>query len=134
MVCLERRKHFMFTKTQKLKQWKAEIRERDWKDQKTGNPKETEQIDEKKPFTSNIFMFVVVVMKQKQRNKARKNSKKNKKGHKKKQKNKEGQKINKRKRETGNEKEKWRKPRTKKLRHWEMNKNNPFSGGKTVFL
>ena len=42
-------------------------------------------------------------------------------------------KLNKRKRETGNEKEKWRKPRRKKLRHWEMNKNNPFSGGKQCF-
>ena len=31
------------------------------------------------------------------------------------------------------EKEKWMKPRRKKGRHWEINKNNPFSGVKTVF-
>ena len=39
---------------------KTEIRERDWKDKKTGNPKETEQIDEKKPFTSNILMLLLL--------------------------------------------------------------------------
>ena len=53
-------------------------------------------------------------------------------------KNKEGQKKKQvkdrvRERETGNEKEKWRKPRRKNVRHWEMNKNNPFSGGKQCF-
>ena len=73
-------------------------------------------------------------MKQKQRNKARKKSRKTRKVTKRNKRTRKDKKNKQEKeRETGNEKEKWRKPRRKKLRHWEMNKNNPFSGGKQCF-
>ena len=56
---LRETKTFMFTKTQNLNNEKTEIRKRDWKNSKTRNQKETEKIDEKKPFASNILMSLL---------------------------------------------------------------------------
>ena len=69
-------------------------------------------------------------MKQKQRNKTRKNSKKTRKVTKKTKKQGRTKKTNKRRRETESEKEKWMKPRRKKGRHREMNN----SGENSVFV
>ena len=88
----------------------------------------------KRSLSHLIFWCCCCCHETKAKKQGKKEQQKNKKGHKKKTK-KQGRtkKINKRKRETGNEKEKWRKPRRKKLRHWEMIKNYPFSGGKQCF-
>ena len=99
---------------------------------KTGNPEETEIIDEKKPLTSNILTLLLFSW-NKGKETRQKKQQEHKEGHKKKQ-NKEGKKTETRKRESESGKEKWMKPRRKKGRHWEVNKNNPFSEIKTVFL
>ena len=76
-----------------------------------------------------IFDVVFFFVKQKQRNKARKNNK-NKEGQKNKKARKEKSKKQERERQRA-KKEKWKKPR-KKGRHWEMNKITRVQG-KTMF-
>ena len=85
------------------------------------------------PFTSNIFMLLLLSWNKSKATRQERTAKKQERSQKETKKQGRTKKINKRKRETGNEKEKWRKPRRKKVRHWEMNKNNPFSGGKQCF-
>ena len=85
---------------------------------------------------SNVI-FDVVFHEQKQSNKARKNNKTTRKEKKTRKQGRKKQETRKREieREREKEKEKWKKPRRKNGRHWEMNKDNPFSGvKKSVFV
>ena len=114
---------------------KTEIRERDWKDKAKQDPPPNKEkskiIDENKPFTSNILMLT----RNKSKETRQEKNKKNKEGHKKKTARKETNKKLEKERERESEKEKCMKPRRKKGRHREINKNNPFAAGKkSVFV
>ena len=112
---------------------KTGIRRRDWRDNKTRNPKETENIDEKN--LSHLIFWCYCCHETKVKKQGKKEQQKTRKVTKwnKRRKGKKNKTKRERERETESEKEKWMKPRREKGRHREMNKNNPFSGGTTVF-
>ena len=92
------------------------------------NRKETKIVHEKKPLKCNILIFQETQAKETRQQKSRK---KRERITKKKTRNKKQE----REMERECEKEKWKKPRRKKGRHWEMNQNSPFCRGKnSVFV
>ena len=134
MIFFERWQHWRWPKhaTEIMKNNKD--KKRDLNDKTNRKPKETEQIDKEKPFKSDTLKLFFSWNKSKE---TRQEKTANKQGRKQIMTRNKEKKINKkRERERERErakKEKWKKPRGKKGRHWEMNKNNPFSGENSVF-
>ena len=109
---------------------KTKLRKGIWKAKQNRKPQKTEKIDENKPFKCNSFFFFVNKRKETRQEKTIKN-KEGKNQQESKEKTKKNRKQDRERQRV--KKEKWKKPRKKNGRHWEMNKITRFHG-KTVFL